>query len=207
MGSKVAHIFLWVLALSLLGFTAFRTYHFLSMTFPPDQNYMAYLGLAAFDGGVLLWFFFATKAATGPWQCGISYTMIFVDLAGVVVCTVADMLLTSQSNGLVMTIPPDVAISALYGVILIIIVNILATIVTHLMNPAHLQHMAEERARARIQARVLENIEKRADDIADDVANQLGEHWQDDAYRLFALPAAAGKKKGVGVDERLTSKS
>ncbi len=206
MGKVVAQILLWGLILSLLAFTAIRTLHFLGLTFPADQSYMSWLGLAAFDGGVLLWFFFATRAATGHWQTGLSYLMIAVCMLGVVICTVADMLLVSSGNGLV-HLPPNTAIVALYGVIAVIVINVVAGTVVHLLSPAHMQHMAEERARARIQTRVLQNIEGRADAIADDIAERLGAEWEQQAYRNMTGLLPSPKKKGIVVAEEPTQKS
>jgi len=204
MGNVIARILLWGLILALLIFTAFRTLHFLGLTFPPDQSYLSWLGLAAFDGGVLLWFFFATGAASGFWQRSVSYLMIGVCMAGVVICTVADMLLVSNSNGLVDKLPPNVAIVALYGVIGVIVLNVIAGVGVHLLDPYHLRHMAEEDARSTIQKQVTARIKQSATSIAPDVADRLADVWIAETYQGLMLPE---KKRGLSVENVLMPKS
>src|ERR1700736_1459057 len=80
-------IILWLLILALIIFTAIRTLHFLQLTFPPELAYVAYLGLAAFDIGILGWFYFATQSAEGVGQRTVAYGMIFVCMVGVVITT------------------------------------------------------------------------------------------------------------------------
>src|SRR5258708_35551899 len=93
-------IILWLLILSLIVFTAIRTLHFLELTFPPDLGYVAYLGLAAFDIGILGWFYFATQSAEGAGQSAIAYGMIFVCMTGVVFNTYADVVIVSGQKWL-----------------------------------------------------------------------------------------------------------
>ena len=93
-------IILWGIVLGMLVFTAIRTLHFLMQTFPPDQQYVAFLALAAFDIGVLAWLYFATNSAEGAAQRTVSYGMIFVCAAGVIITTVGDMVNVSAQNHL-----------------------------------------------------------------------------------------------------------
>ena len=97
--SAGAKVILWFLILAMLGFTVTRTLHFLIQTFPPDQAYVAYLALAAFDIGVLGWLYYATNSAEGTGQRVVGYGMIFVCAAGVIITTIADMLMVSAENG------------------------------------------------------------------------------------------------------------
>lgn len=196
MGRVVAQILLWGLILSLLIFTAVRTLHFLGLTFPPDQGYMPWLGLAAFDGGVLLWFFFATQAASGKWQRGLAYLMIAVCMAGVIICTVADMLLVSAANGLV-KLPAGTGDQALRGVIAVIIINVVAGVVVHLVSPDHLLKMAEEEAKGQIQEQALKNIKGRAITVAPEWSDKIGEQWQAEMYNQLLLPSPNKNKVSI----------
>jgi|SRR5579884_95594 hypothetical protein len=172
-----AKILLWGLILAMLGFTCVRTLHFLMLTFPPDQQYIAYLALAAFDLGTLLWFYYATNAAEGAAQRAVAYGMIFVCCAGVIITTIADMLMVSASNGLTNKLPPDVATVALWAVMIVIALNVIAGIVVHLVDPKHQRHMAQERARDKIHTATLAAIEAEADDIAPQIAAAVRRHW------------------------------
>lgn len=202
LGKIVAQILLWGLVLSLLVFTAVRTLHFLGLTFPPDQGYMPWLGLAAFDGGVLLWLFFASSAASGFWQRAIAYLMIAVCLAGVIICTVADMLLVSAQNGLV-KLPAGTGDNALRGVIAVIIINVIAGVVVHLLSPAHLQKMAMENARSTIQQHALKNIQGRAVEVAPDWGEKIGKQWQDEMFSQLLLTPP---KKAISITDYITKK-
>src|SRR6266516_1836036 len=108
-------IILWGLIIALLIFTAIRTLHFLQLTFPADLQYVAYLGLAAFDIGILGWLYFAMHSAEGEAQRTVSYGMIFVCTAGVVITTIADMIIVSSQNGLT-KLPPQWGTIGLWGV-------------------------------------------------------------------------------------------
>lgn len=172
-----AKIILWFLILAMLGFTVVRTLHFLMLTFPPDQQYIAYLALVAFDIGILGWFYYATNAAEGAAQRAIAYGMIFVCGAGVIITTIADMLMVSAKNGLTTKLPPDVATVALWAVMIVISLNVAAGIVVHLVDPKHQRHMAQERARDKIHTATLAAIEAEADDIAPQIAASVRRHW------------------------------
>src|SRR5258708_6489060 len=169
-------IILWLLILSLIVFTAIRTLHFLELTFPPDLGYVAYLGLAAFDIGILGWFYFATQSAEGAGQRAIAYGMIFVCMTGVVITTVADMVIVSSQNGLT-KLPPQWGTIGLWGVIIVIVLNVVAGIVVHLAAPEHARHLAMENARDRIHSTVLAHISAQADTIAPQIAAHTAQHW------------------------------
>lgn len=191
--NKIAHLVLWLLILGLLIFTGIRTVHFLQMTFPPDQGYMAYVGLAAFDIGVLLWFLFGKYGARG-WQRAIAYLMIFICLLGVCICTYADTMVVSAQNGMV-TLPPGTADMALRGIIAIILTNVVAGIGAHIADPDHLRQWAIESAKDRIEDQTLKAISQQAVLIAPDVAEKQALAWSNEMYRNLMLAAPVAKKK------------
>ncbi len=173
-----AKIVLWGLVLGMLIFTAIRTLHFLMATFPPGQQYVAFLALAAFDVGVLGWTYFATNSAEGVAQRTLSYGMIFVCAAGVILTTVGDMIDVSAQNHL--TQAPDWWLTAaLWGVIVVIVLNVLAGILVHLLDPRHQRHLAQETARDGIHKATLVAIQKRAGEIAPRIVDRVVEAWED----------------------------
>lgn len=183
--AKIAHLLLWALGLALLAFTGFRTLDFLSMTLSADQQFIKYLALAAFDGGVLLWFMFAKHEAKG-WQRAISYIMIFVCLTGVCLCTWADTFLVSSHNGLV-RLPPGLAETALYGVLTIILLNVVLVVVTHLVSPEALRQWRIESAHDKIEDQTLRMIDQGSTIIAPDISRQLAQQWQAQTYQNLNL--------------------
>src|SRR5579871_681348 len=175
-GSKVV---LWLLILAMLGFTITRTLHFLVQTFPPDQAYVAYLALAAFDIGVLGWLYYAMNAAQGTGQRVVGYGMIFVCASGVIVTTIADMLMVSAKNGVTVKMPPDVATAALWAVMIVISLDFFAGILVHLLDPKHQKHMTIENARDKIHQASMAAIDKRVGEIAPRVADRVAAYWED----------------------------
>ncbi len=184
MNSIGGKIVLWGLILTMLVFTAVRTLHFLMLTFPPDQQYVAFLALAAFDVGVLGWFYYATHSAEGAAQRTIAYGMIFICLAGVAITTIADMILVGAQNGLT-KLPPQWGTIGLWGVIIVIILNVASGILVHLTDPKHLQHMAKESAKDKIHSLVVSEIHARAEQIAPMVAQQAAQYWVNQTVHDF----------------------
>ena len=189
-----AKVVLWFLILAMLGFTATRTLHFLIQTFPPDQQYVAYLALAAFDVGVLGWLYYATNSAEGTGQRVVAYGMIFVCAAGVVVTTIADMLMVSAENGVTNKLPPDVATAALWAVMIVIALNFFAGILVHLLDPKHQKHMVVENAKDKIHNAVHEAIGQRAGEMAPRIAERVAAYWEEQTVQemLGHIPLAKG---------------
>lgn len=169
-------IVLWGLILALLVFTMTRTLHFLQLTFPPELQYVAYLGLAAFDIGILGWLYYASHSAEGAPQRAIAYGMIFICMAGVMATTIADMIIVSSQNGLT-KLPPQWGTIGLWAVIIVIVLNVFSGIVVHLVDPRHQRTMAMENARDTIHTRTLAEIKNQAELIAPQIAEHYARYW------------------------------
>lgn len=169
-------IVLWGLIIAMLVYTAIRTIHFLQLTFPPDQQYVAYLGLAAFDVGVLGWFYFATQSAEGTLQRVIAYGMIFICAGGVLATTIADMTLVSSENGLA-TIPKDTGTLGMWAVIIVIALDFIAGVLAHLADPAHQKHFEMQNAKDVIHTTTMQHIKQQAHTIAPQIASQVAHYW------------------------------
>lgn len=176
----VGHVFgtivLGGLILALLIFTASRTVHFLQMTFPPDFSYIAYLALAAFDGGMIGWAIFATSSAEGAIQRGLAYTMIGICLIGVVLTTVADTIISSGANGLT-KIPPYMTTVGVWGSLAVIVLNVVAGVVTHLVSPSHMRKFELESIHDQIHQVTMQHIKESATRIAPQIAREQADYW------------------------------
>jgi hypothetical protein len=82
-------------------YSASRTLALLQLTLPAGQGDMAFLALAAFDGGLVAWVLTFMFGASGAYQRGISALMIIVCLAGVIVGFGADSILGALNGGIV----------------------------------------------------------------------------------------------------------
>jgi hypothetical protein len=167
---------LWLIIIGMLVFTAIRTVHFLQLTFPPDEQYVAYLGLAAFDVGVLAWFYFATSSAEGAAQRWVAYAMIAVCTGGVLATTVADMTIVSHENGL-SRLPQDMGTLGLWAVIIVIVLNVAAGILAHLLDSAHQKHFEMQNAKDIIHTTTMQHIKQQAHTIAPQIAAQVSQYW------------------------------
>ena len=179
MKQKMATALVTLMGISLLGYTASRTLNFIRMTLPPDQHDTAYLALVAFDGGLLLWTAFYLHGAKGPWQRGIAALMIVVSLVGVLIGFGADTLYTATGFGLAKMTAGD-AQSAIWGMVIIIGLNVAAVTLTHMTHPDALRAQAEEEAHDRITMATLEQIKQNATQLAAELAPQLAGKWTDD---------------------------
>lgn len=179
-GSK---LILWLLILCMIGFTISRTLDFLKRTLPPDQQYIAYLALVAFDVGVLGWLYFATHAAEGDHQRVVAYGMIFVCSAGVIVTTICDLFIVSSANGLASKPDPQIGTIALWVVCIVISLNFLAGILVHLVSPKHRIHMETEKAKGVILEASFAKIAERAGEIAPRIAEASANYWEKEITR------------------------
>lgn len=191
-GSVIGTIVLGGLMIALLIYTATRTVHFLQMTFPASMNYVAYLALAAFDGGILGWTIFATSTAEGALQRGLAYLMIFVDTLGVILTTIADTTTVSAQNGLTKLDPNMVAVG-MWGSIAIIVLNVVAIIVTHLVAPHHVRKFELENVHDSIHQLTMQHIRDRSLEIAPQIAAEHAEHWVRQTIQdvVGSLPASS----------------
>jgi hypothetical protein len=191
MNRQGGKILLWLLVLGLMIFTATRTLDFISIMLPPDQQYIGYLALTAFDLGALCWFYFATQSAEGTSQRTVAYGMIFVCGLGVVITTVADMLIGAQRHG-INAEPAQFGQLAVWAVIGVIVLNVAGGFLVHLVDPKHQRHMAKENARDMIHQAGLAAIVAKASEIAPRIATRVAQEFEDEVIRemIGHLPPA-----------------
>jgi hypothetical protein len=196
MAKRIASILLLVLGGALLLYTASRTLDLLQATLPEGQKDLAFLALAAFDGGLVLWALYFLKGASGGWQRGIAALMILVSLVGVVVAFGADTLMGASASGLA-TMDKSVTTTAVLATIAIIALNIAAVTACHVMSPENQRAMAEEEAHGKIVDAAIKQIASNAESLASELAPMLGDSWVRDMRARYlqgvdvpALPAA-----------------
>lgn len=147
-------LFLWIIALVLLAFTAYRTAHLVSSTLPPDAQVMAFAALAALDAGALAWLAFANRTS-GP-RHDLALLMLAIDLFGVGAAAIADTaMITGVNESIVETVTT-------WAVPIIIISNVAAIFVAKALDPRRGAREAERVRLARIELarrRVLDEIE------------------------------------------------
>lgn len=164
-------VLLWIITIALLIFTAARSVHLIQSTMPDDSKVLAYAALAGLDGGVLAWLFWTTRAARGGVQHTIGSLMIIVDLAGIAAAVLGDTMLVANAGNKEL-----VATVAVWLVPVVIVSNIGATIVAHLMDPAQALRDAERAVRDEIDRQTAETLVKNAGTVASQVAAARARH-------------------------------
>ena len=177
MGKWISGIFLGALAIGLSIFTGSRTLDLLAWALPTGQQIYQWLGLCAFEGGMLFWSFYFVAGAKGTPQRSISAIMAGFSIIAVSVCTVADLSLDAGQKGEIAKLSPDAAQSIIIFVGVVIVVNVAAYLCCHLFSVDNLRRMKEQEAEDKIYEAGLKAIAGLAPSIAADAAPYLAEEW------------------------------
>jgi hypothetical protein len=173
----IANILLGALGAALLIYTGSRTLHLLEMTLPTGQTWLAWLALAAFDGGLLLWTAYALFGADGAAQRGVSLVMVVLSLLGVVIGFAGDTLLTAGTNGIIAEIDDTTALTIIYATSAIIALHIVALTACHLTDPEAQKKSAIQEAKAKATAAALAKLAENSDQLAAELAPALAADW------------------------------
>lgn len=178
MARTLTFILVLLMSLVLLVFTASRTLDLLQTFLPAgQQSAFAYLGLVAFDGGLVGWSLFFAYGARGQYQRAIALLMVIVSLAAVGISTIADLYLGASAKGLLTSLSEGQRLAVLLICGGVIVANIVAFFLVHITEPERLRAMAVENANDQIQAETLRQIGKVAPMVAAQVAPQLTREW------------------------------
>lgn len=177
MFKKIGGLIVTLLALALLVYSATRSYNFISMTLPADQQILAYFGLAALDGGLIAWLLAYQYGSRGGWQRGISLLMVIVDLIGCVLMFTADSLYQTGRMGLTTAMSGDQIQTIVLALSLIIALNIAAATAHQLTDPDSLAQQANEEAAGRIEDQAREQVSKSSEQLAAELAPIMAEDW------------------------------
>jgi hypothetical protein len=198
MKKAISSLLLTVLGVALLVYSATRSLNFISATLPPDKQILAYFGLAALDGGLVLWMLYFLFGAAGAWQRGTALLMVGVDLVGAVAMFTLDTLFESGQAGLTSILTPDeiqTAILALSGVIAI---NVSATVFCHIMDPGARQTRVKSEAIDKITDKALNKITDSADLLAEDLSNDIAASWKQEILAQYR--ASLGQQSSLILD-------
>ncbi len=187
MSQRATSILIGLMELALLAFTGSRTLDLLQQLLPANQSIFAYLGLVAFDGGLVGWSLFFVYGAHGSYQRAISLLMIVVSLVAIGISVIADLIISASDRGLVDAMPEQGRLAVLIAVGVIVFVNVAAFFLAFITEPDRLRAMAVESAKDKIHARSLALISQKAEAIAPDMAEQLSEQWVEQTYVQMGL--------------------
>src|SRR5215472_4971260 len=177
MSKQATFIVLALMSLLLLAFTGSRTLDLLQTLLPSSQGVFAWLGLVAFDGGLLGWSLFFSYGARGQYQRAIALLMVIISLVAIGVSTIADLYLSAAAKGIVDAMSEQQRLAVLLAVGGIVFVNVAAFFLTHITDPERLRAMAVENANDQIHAEALRQINKAAPLVAAQIGPAKAEQW------------------------------
>lgn len=162
----VAVTMFYVISGALLIYAASRSLDFISATLPPNQRIIGFLGLAATSGGMVAWLMIFMYKAEGVEQKVTAGIMTMLDMIGEFGLFTMDTLYQTGKAGMTNGLTADETRTVVLALSALIAVNILATILFHLIEPENLKRMRESSVRDQLEADALKEIEKRGDEIA-----------------------------------------
>lgn len=171
MKQNSASITIWLIAIPLLIFTAFRSVHLVQSTLPADAHILAYSALAGLDLGLLAWLYYSTAGARGQ-QKIVANLMICVDMAGICAATIGDTLLIGNPESAAGFVAPV----ALWIVPIIIVANVGATVAVHLVDPEQKIKDMERGLQDELSARVVEYLQQNSSTIAAQAVPEAAQH-------------------------------
>lgn len=190
MGKFISGLFLGALALGLSIFTGSRTLDLLAWALPATQQIYQWLGLCAFEGGMLFWSYYFIMGAKGTPQRSISICMAVFSIVAVSVCTIAALSLDASQKGGIAKLSPDAAQAIIIFVGVVIVVNVAAYLCCHLFSVENLRRMKEQEAEDKIYEAGLRAISGLAPAIAADAAPHLATEWANRTWQRI-VPGVA----------------
>lgn len=165
-----------VITLILFGFTCFRSFRFLQDTFAGTDTtgiftIMSIVGLVGLDIATIAWAIVWMFGSTTKWQDITAITMFIISIIGMVLTSMTDTLRGENS------VPEVLQIAAFYGVPAIILANVVAAILYHMISP----QVSLQRKERRMQANIRET-------------QQLGELAQKDTAMKLDLAEKQAKQ-------------
>jgi len=149
-GVTLGDVLVILISLTMLIFTGFRSWDIIKTTVPQGWEVVAYVGLFALDGGMIIWALVWMFGSTTRYQDWLAMTMWLIDALGVGLAAMADTFLyaptATNTTGMV-----EAVSNAVWWVVpLLAMGNALAGIVYHFTHPAVLERRRERRLQAEL---------------------------------------------------------
>lgn len=182
----IAKVLFYVISGALLFYASSRSLDFINSTLSAQDKIVGFLGLAATSGGMISWLLIFMYSADGLGQKITSAIMVAVDLIGEIALFTFDTLYRTGQNGMTSALAPDeikVVVLVLSGLIAL---NILSTVVFHLVEPEAMKRMRIAFVQDHLESETLKLIEKQGEEIARNQAPILAQQWREDFEARFS---------------------
>ena len=166
--------------MSLIIYTATRSYDLISQTMPEGQQIAGFFALAALDGGLLAWLFWTTRSSAPGAQRTIGTLMIVMDIAGIAAAVLGDTMMNFDPST-----KEGIGTIAVWIVGFIIVFNIAGTIAAEVTNPEQQMRDASRAVTYELQRQKAEQLTTNAPEIAARVAGIEAEHWANQQVAAF----------------------
>lgn len=185
----------YALAAVLIAWTASLTYSFIGAALPESPWYVPAFGLVVFDAGMLSWLFVFLHHAEGADQRAVAIAACTIDLLGVGLMVLSEILLGGQTWT---AAPENLATYAVWGIAIWTIINVTAVIAYHLLSPEARQQMALQSEKDAIFDAALKSLTKKREQNSGRLADRLSDGMLSTLeHELFA------DENGDGIPDRL----
>ncbi len=158
----------------LLAYTGWRTWDFLSTNLPVAiATEIALLGIFALDAGLIAWHTLYRKFANSESQETTAKWLVVVDFAGSLGAGVADMII--RQTMITYSIPPLLAKALIFGIPLIVAINVAAVLYYQANDPDEREERARRRVEAKIRSLAIQDVEDSAEAIAVELKKDISE--------------------------------
>jgi hypothetical protein len=168
----VARFCFYLVALVLLVWTASLTYSFVANALPNLPWYVPLLALIVFDAGMIAWLVVFLHYAEGSGQRAVAIGLTLIDLIGVGLMVIAEILLGGQTWAVA---PERLGEAAIWGIGGWTVVNVAGVITFHLLSPAARVSMALQGERDAVFDAALSQLRQKRQAHGTALADQLSD--------------------------------
>lgn len=166
----IARYLFYAVALVLFAWTASLTVSFLQSVLPNSFWMVPYLGLVIFDGGLIAWMFVFLSHAQGAIQRATALILTVVNLLGVGLMVIAEILLDGQT---LTAAPESLGTVAVWAVGIWTIANVAGVVLFHLGDNEARKEMAIQSEKDAIFDASLSDLKKRRISIQQELSREL----------------------------------
>lgn len=166
----IAQIVFYTVAGTLLAWTATLTYSFVAAALPQMPWFVPLLSLIVFDLGMLAWMVVFLSYAEGAGQRSVAILACALDLVGVALLVLAEILLGGEQ---LVTAPAALGEYAIWAIAAWTVANIVAVVCFHLLAPEARKQMALQAEKDHIFDAALEMLTQRRVDSGAQLAEAI----------------------------------
>jgi hypothetical protein len=167
----VPKVLFYIMGVIVVAFTASLTISFASRIMP-DSPMMPYMVFAVLDGGALVWMMVYVALAHGKSQSTMSLIMFAVDLLGVGLMVVSELMLGGQTFA---EIPENLGTIAVWGISIVTFLNVVGTYIFHMSDPDLLQKQTIREAEDSIIEGATEYVKAEMENRKSRLSQEMGE--------------------------------